>query len=217
MSYRRIAFIRACMATLLSVNILLPVASAAPSEGQTAGESLITNGSLERHIKDQPVNWNFFLHPRAAGVGQYLYPTKEKARDGDWSLKLNASTPPYRTDDQMSTHLVLFQTEVSPAVVALAGKKVILSGWVYVEPESAATPLRLRIRLYGPKDGKLRVYLGDLLKLSVAGQPGEWTQFKQEAELPQGVERLDIQGGWYSLKQPTIQYLDDLRLLAAEQ
>ena len=179
---------------------------------ETDAPSFVVNGSFEQHKGDSPKGWKRTLYPGREGASEFIYLSDAQAKDGEWSLKLDATNVPPQPDAPDQSSLVLLNGSVDRSALDHRGQQLVLSGWVYVEAGSAPSPFRLRVRKYGPKGDRPRVNLGELMEVEAKGRPGEWVRFEQSAVLAPHIEKLDLTGGWYHLDKPSVQYLDDIRL-----
>lgn len=179
-------------------------------------DNFIVNGSFESQGDDGAHGWSVFINPAGEhDASKYIHVSRERARDGDWSLKLNAADPPIHPNDPDQTCGVLLSGGmIDTDLAAYRGKTFVLSGRLYVEQGTQASPFYLRARLYGPSERKKRDFLGDLVKVHAEGRPGEWVRFERAGVLDADSTATDISflGGWQRLDDPSVQYVDDLRL-----
>jgi hypothetical protein len=182
------------------------LASTGPGRAQNA-PSLMANGGFESGDAGQPAAWSCSLYPEAADAGTCLLRSSERARSGEWALKVD-------TDPVLGQDLTLvFNGAVSDQAAAMRKRELSLSGWVYVQPGSATRPINMRLRTFGPDASGTSTFLGDILSVQVMGKPGEWTEFQASGTTPDAqITSIDLHCGIRPDAVRTVQFLDDIWL-----
>jgi len=172
-----------------------------------AQPSLLQNGDFEAGDGARPEGWSRSLYPGEQDAGQCVSRSREQARSGDWALRID-------TGPVVGQELtIVFNGSMPGDPVALRGKTVALTGWVYVEPGTAVRPIQMRLRAFGPDDTGAVAFIGDALSVQVLGQPGAWSEFSASGTVPAGsVTSLDLHCGIRPDTVPTVQFLDDIRI-----
>lgn len=168
-------------------------------------QNLLVNGDLE-----QVGGWNFSLWPNAGKtpVGEALGRSDARAHSGHGALRIDTGATADKTKE------LVFNGQVRPEAKQLAGRRVDFSGWVYIEPGSAVRPISLTLRVWGEADPGKNGLLGTPFAIHVVGRPGAWTKFHATGTLPADkINSIDLHCGIRADAQPTVQYLDDLRLM----
>jgi hypothetical protein len=167
--------------------------------------SFLVNGDLERGTGEQPANWSLSLYPNAGPVGECMARSQERARSGEWSLKIDTASV---VGQDLS---LIFNGSVSAEAATVPGGRLEVSGWVYIEPGTAVRPFGMRLRCFGPDEAGKNAFIGDVLELKVLGTPGEWTQFRASGRLPDAqVTSLDLHCSIRPDVVRTVQFLDDI-------
>jgi len=169
--------------------------------------SLMVNGGFEAGDGAVPAGWSLSLYPEGGDVGACLTRSREQARSGDWSLKVD--TGPVLGQDLT----LVFNGPVAPEVAGMRGQHLELSGWVYTQPGTALRPMGMRLRTFGPNEAGETVFLRDILSVQILGEPGRWTEFRGEGTVPEAtIASVDLHCGLRPDVVPTVQFLDDIVL-----
>ena len=201
-----------CVFTLMFYMLLT---AAAALTGGAAGEevqSFLLNGDFERGTGNDVPDWSRNFYPRPSrieggGIGDCISRSDARARSGRWSLRID-------TGSVLGEEVVLvFNGAVKPEATRLRGKRVVLTGWLYVEPGTALRPLSMRLRMFGREAKGKIVFLGDVLALKILGQPGQWVPFRAEGNIGTGdIRRMDLHCAIRPDVVRTVQFIDALRL-----
>lgn len=200
------------------IALVFACATWAAADGEKP-RSFIVNGSFEQQMDGVLAGWGIYTVPAREDAAQYLAPSKDKAKDGDWALKLSFQEPPKDPKNPANTCMLLFNGEVDPAIIQGKGKTFVMSGWVYVQAGAAPSPVIFRVRTFGPGPQGPSDFLGDLFNITATGKPGEWVKFEETAVLDakKDIKSLNLQCGWTNARQATTQYVDDLRLVVKDE
>jgi Protein of unknown function (DUF4038)/Putative collagen-binding domain of a collagenase len=167
--------------------------------------SFLVNGDFERGTGEQPANWSLSLYPNAGPVGECMARSQERARSGEWSLRIDTASV---VGQELS---LVFNGGISGEAANVPGGRLEVSGWVYIEPGSAVRPFGMRLRCFGPDEAGKNAFIGDVLELKVLGTPGEWTEFRASGRLPGAqVTNLDLHCSIRPDVARTVQFLDDI-------
>lgn len=187
------------------VSLLLPLAL--PHFVQS--RSLLLNGDFEVGKGGELPGWSRALYPPGTkgDVEKCVHRSRERAKSGRWSLKLD-------TGSVLGRELaIVFNGAVSKEALALKGRTLLLTGWVYVQPGTALRPISMRLRAFGRDERERTVFLGDVLSIKVLGEPGRWTKFEARGSLRwENVRSMDLHCAIRPDVVRTVQFLDDLRL-----
>lgn len=165
--------------------------------------SLLLNGDFEGELR----GWSISFYPKGEGIERCIAISDARSKSGRYSLRIDTS--PVLGEE---TTLV-FNGAVSEEATRLAGKRVLLSGWVYIEPRTAVRPISMRLRSFGKDERGRTVFLGDVLSLKVVGKPGEWVRFHSSGVVPDlDIKSMDLHCAIRPDLVRTLQFLDDLRL-----
>ena len=182
------------------------VISALKASGETFS-NLMLNGDFESGKEAIPFGWSFGFYPQRPGIEKCIYRSQERTRAGQWSLRID--TGPVLGEE---TTLV-FNGAISKGAAKLKGQRLVLSGWVYVEPGTAVRPIGMRLRTFGRDEFGKDTFLGDVLEGKVLGEPGKWTQFRFSGIIPnKDIVSMDLHCHIQPDLVRTVQFLDDLRL-----
>jgi len=173
----------------------------------------MVNGDFEAGEGPMPKAWSFSLYPGAVPAGDCLVRAEGPVRSGNWALKID--TGPVVGQDVS----LVFNGAVAQEACALRRQELRLSGWVYVQPRTALRPIHMRLRTFGPDEQGQHVFLGDVLDVTVLGEPGKWVEFRAAGRvLDKNITAMDLHCSIGADVVPTVQFLDDLRLeLAAAE
>jgi len=195
--------------------ILVSVLAAALTFGLVGASSLagqgnlMLNGDFEDGRESVPANWSLGFYPQGSGIEKCIHRSNERVKSGRWALKIDTS--PVLGEE---TTLV-FNGAISPEAAKLKGKRLVLTGWVFIEPKTAVRPITLRLRTFGRDERGNYTFLGDVLQGSVLGEPGKWVQFRFSGVVPhRDITAMDLHCHIQPDLVPTVQFLDDLRLEA---
>jgi hypothetical protein len=190
---------------LVSVAILVFCFGTASSP--KAQNNLMLNGDFEEGKELTPSNWSLSFYPQRPGIEKCIYRSSERVKSGRWSLRID--TNPVLGEE---TTLV-FNGAVSPEAARFKGERLILSGWVFVEPRTAIRPITMRLRTFGRDEKGNYTFLGDVLEGKVLGEPGKWIRFRFSGIVPnRDITAMDLHCHIQPDLVPTVQFLDDLRL-----
>jgi len=165
--------------------------------------SLLVNGDFEGGIQ----GWSMSFYPKGEGIERCISISDARSKSGRCSLRID--TGPVLGEE---TALV-FNGAVSKEAIRLAGKRLTLSGWVYIEPKTAVRPISMRLRTFGKDEKGRGVFLGDVLSLKVLGKPGEWVRFEVSGVVPDlDIRSMDLHCSIRPDLARTLQFIDDLRL-----
>jgi len=182
--------------------ITVLVASAAGGNTQ-----YLLNGDFEAGKNKDLPGWDRSFYPERDGIGNCVYRSDERARSGRWSLKIDTGS--VLGED---TTLV-FNGSVSEEAMKLRGRRLVLSGWVYVEPGTALRPIGMRLRTFGRDREGRNTFLGDVLEVKVLGRPGRWAPFRASGFVPNAdITGMDLHCGIRPDTVRAVQFLDNLRL-----
>jgi len=184
---------------------LTGMGNGATEEGKV---SLLVNGDFEAGAGDDLPGWSRSFYPgREGDIGTCLRRSEERARSGQGSLRID-------TGSILGEEVTLvFNGRVSEEATRLQGQRLVLSGWVYIEPETALRPLGMRLRTFGPDAAGQNAFLGDVLEVTVLGRPGAWVPFTASGAVPEAeITSLDLHCSTRPDTVRTVQFLDDLRL-----
>jgi len=188
---------------VLAIGMLLAGAAACGQEAT----SLMANGGFEAGTDAVPAGWFLSLYPGEKPVGDCLTRSRERARSGEWSLKLDTGS----ILGQAVT--MVFNGAIAGEAAAVRGMRLELSGFVFVEPESALRPIHMRLRTFGPDEKGQNAFLGDILEVTVLGRPGEWTEFRGSGQAPdKDLTGIDLHCSLGPDVVRTVQFLDDICL-----
>ena len=109
-------------------------------------DSLLNNGGFEAGTSDNVPGWTRAFYPQRQGIERCVGPSSEQTHSGKRSLKIDTSAV---LGEEVT---LVFNGSVSPQAVALRGKMLILTGWIYVQPGAALRPIGIVLRAFG-KDG----------------------------------------------------------------
>lgn len=171
-------------------------------------KSLLVNGDFEAGPGNDLPGWSRSFYPgREGDVGTCLRRSEERARSGRGSFQID-------TGSILGEEVTLvFNGQVSEEALRLQGRRLVLSGWVYIAPGTAVRPIGMRLRTFGPDAEGKNAFLGDVLEVTVLGQPGEWVPFRATGTVPMAnLTSLDLHCGLRPDTGRTVQFLDDLRL-----
>ncbi len=169
--------------------------------------NLMLNGDFEEGKDLTPTNWSLGFYPQGTGIEKCIHRTKERVKSGQWSLRID--TKPVLGEE---TTLV-FNGAISPDATKFRGQRLILSGWVFIEPGTAIRPISIRLRTFGRDEKGNYTFLGDVLQGSVLGEPSKWVQFRFSGIVPhKDITAMDLHCHIQPDLVPTVQFLDDLRL-----
>lgn len=190
-------------ALLISLATLL-IATAVPS----SAESLLVNGDFEEGAGGDVPGWSLGFYPQQLGdIRTVIHRSQARAKSGRWSLRID--TGPVLGEE---TTLV-FNGSVSDTVARRRGGTLLLSGWVYVEPGTAARPIQMRLRMFGRDREGRSTFLGDVLQVTAYGKPGRWVRFQAAGSGPTSeVTSMDLHCSISPDILRTVQFLDGLRL-----
>jgi hypothetical protein len=171
--------------------------------------SFLINGDFKRGTGAQPANWSLSLYPGGGPAGTCLGRSQERVRSGEWSLKID-------TAPVVGQELTLvFNGGVSAEAATVPGGRLVVSGWVYIEPGTAVRPFGMRLRCFGPDETGKNAFIGDVLELKALGAPGEWTEFRASGRVPDArVTSLDLHCSIRPDVARTVQFLDDISVRA---
>ncbi|MCX7599858.1 MAG: hypothetical protein N2512_13465, partial [Armatimonadetes bacterium] len=158
---------RRLAARSLLLHALLATLLAGVAHGQETS-SLLLNGTFEAGTASVPEAWSTGLYPSQQPSGECLQRSAERVRSGQWALKID--TGPIVGQDL----LIVFNGAVSERACQLRGQRLNLSGWVYVQPGTALRPIHMRLRTFGPDEKGQNTFLGDVMDITVLGEPGKW-------------------------------------------
>lgn len=172
-----------------------------------SASNLLVNGDFESGSQ----GWSFALWPRPeeTPVGKAMIISEAQARTGSHSLRIDTGAA---SDKQKE---LVFNAAVRDQANSLAGKRLDLNGWIYVEPKTAVRPISMTLRVWGKSDdpGKGGL-LGTPIFLHVAGTPGKWTEFQASGIIPEGqISHMDLHCSIRPDVASTVVYLDDLHLI----
>jgi len=178
--------------------------------GALGGEdgSLLVNGDFEQGTDRDLPGWSRSFYPdRPGDIGTCLRRSEERARSGRGSFCID-------TGSILGEEVTLvFNGRVSEEAPRLRGQRLVLSGWVYIEPGTAIRPFGMRLRTFGPDAEGRNAFLGDVLEVQVLGRPGQWVPFRASGVVPQAhITSMDLHCGLRPDTVRTVQFLDDLRL-----
>ncbi len=180
----------------------------------TTPKSFLVNGSLEDQVDGKAVGWAMSTMPVREDVASYLAPSMDKAKDGEWSLKLNLKDPPKDPNNPKAEWSYFFATGVSRDVLQEKGKPLGFTAWVYAEP-GVEKPARLimRIRAWHPNEKGDGSAVATPIDIAVTPKVGEWTLVEATGMLDPNTNYTDVdmQCGWASGGVVGVQYVDDLR------
>lgn len=183
---------------------------------EKAPKSFIMNGSLEEQVDGKAVGWSTSTSPAREDVASYLAPSMDKAKDGDWSLKLNLKTPPKDPQDPKKEWSYFFAPSVSRDVLQEKGKTLLFTAWVYAEPGvEKPSRLILRMRVWRPNEKGDASVAEAPIDVLVTPKIGEWTRVEATGMLNPNTAYTDVdmQCGWAEGGVVGVQYVDDLRLV----
>jgi len=171
-------------------------------------KSFLNNGSYETQKKGKAVYWHLHLWPKRKDVEQYIYVSQEQAKEGKWSLKIDAK-PPLKPKTSLC-----FNGNVSKDVLKTQGKPLAFSGWVYTPKDGGDMTISLRVRQWGKNEKGKNAFFGDAIALTVKGKPGEWMKFEKVGVIDpkKKVLSLDLHCNAKTSKEKGVRYVDDVRL-----
>ncbi len=172
------------------------------------GKSFLLNGDFEEDEERTPSGWAIAFYPQRQGdVYRCVYHSNERAKSGTASLCID--TQPILGEEVT----LVFNGAVAKEATQLRGKRLVLSGWVYVEKGSVARPIGMRLRTFGRNEEGRVTFLGDVLELKVLGTPGKWERFQASGVVPnKDIIGMDLHCSISPDIVRTLQYLDDIRL-----
>jgi len=177
-------------------------------------KNFIVNGSLEDQVDGKAVGWSMTMIPAREDVASFLAPSMDKAKDGQWSLKLNLKDPPKDANGAKVDACYFFATGVSRDVLQEKGKPLCFTAWVYAEP-GVAKPSRLilRIRAWHPNEKGEGSVVFAPIDIGFTPKVGEWTQVEVTGMLDPNTNYTDVdmQCGWADGNVAGVQYVDDMR------
>jgi Glycoside hydrolase 123, catalytic domain len=195
---------RAIAALLVGVCVALPLGVAAFSQGEP---SLMANGGFELGTGAVPSGWSLSVYPGEKPVGDCLTRSREHAHSGDWALKVDTGS----LVGQAVT--LVFNGAIAGEPAGLRGKALDLSGFVFVQPETALRPIHMRLRMFGPDEQGQNAFLGDVLEVTLLGRPGTWTEFRASGTVAdKAITGMDLHCSIGPDVVRAVQFLDDIRL-----
>ena len=196
--------VRSAVVHISAVVMVLAIASSGCAQ---KAQSFTVSGGFEEGDGDAPSGWSRAFYPAREGIEDCLERSDERARSGQWSLKVD--TQPVVGEEVT----LVFNGPVSKEATGLRGETLVLSGWVYIEPGTAMRPIGMRLRTFGPDEEGKHAFLGDVLRVKVLGKPGVWTQFAASGTVAdREISGMDLHCAIRPDAVPTIQFLDDIRL-----
>ena len=168
-------------------------------------KNFILNGDFEGK---ELSGWSLAFHPREEkDIKKCIHLSDKRAKAGNQSLEIN-------TNPVLGEEVTLvFNGAVSNELINYKGRRVILSGWVYIENGTAMRPLHMRLRTFGRDEKGNSVFLGDVLEITVLGRVGEWVKFQSIGTIPENnITGMDLHCSISPDIVPTVQFLDDLHL-----
>ena len=179
---------------------------AAPCAGQGA-KQFLKNGDFEQPAPRGVPGWSLSFYPKGEGVERCVGISDARARSGKRALRVD-------TGPVLGRELaIVFNGAVDKAAAALRGERLALSGWLYLEKDSAVRTLRMRLRTFGRDAQGKTTFLGDVLALTLLGSPGQWTKFEATGVVPDAdVTSMDLHCSIRPDVVRVVLYLDDLRL-----
>ena len=196
-------FLLECGLFLLAFRL---AAQLAPMEPR---DSLLLNGDFEQGSEERVPGWTLQVWPesRATPLGGALARVNTRVRSGNRSLRID--TLPLL--GKMTT--LVFNGAISAEATALRGQRLDLSGWVYVEPDTAVRPFNMVLRAWGPDASGKTSLVGTPFSISVVGRPGCWIQFHASGVVPDTeITSMDLHCSIRPDVVRTLQYVEDLRL-----
>lgn len=174
--------------------------------------SFLKNSRFEEQKKGKPLYWNPHFWPREAGIEKYIYLSREQARDGEWSLKLDAR-PPLEPKKSLC-----FNGTVDKDILETKGKTLVLSGWVYAPENAGSFTISFRVRMWGKDEQGKTKHLGDVASIYANTKPGEWVRFEKAGRIPteKPVLRLDLHCNAKTPDAKAVCYVDNVRLTLKE-
>jgi hypothetical protein len=150
--------------------------------------SLMVNGDFEQGAEAGVPGWSLQVWPEAGapGLNGALARSNARARTGQWALRID--TQPLLG----STRTLVFNGTISGPFARLRGQRLDLSGWVYVEPDSALRPFSMVLRVWGKDQAGKTMLLGTPISASILVRLGTETRFfspRQPLQFP-GAESL---------------------------
>ncbi|MCS7254861.1 MAG: DUF6067 family protein [Armatimonadota bacterium] len=195
-----------CVNIVQACIVLLPLCLSSLNSPGLQG-NLMLNGDFEEGKDLTPTSWSLSFYPKRTGIEKCIHRSKEQAKSGQWSLRID--TKPVLGEET----ILVFNGTISPEAANFKGQKLILSGWVFVEPGTAVRPISIRLRTFGRDEKGNYTFLGDALQGSVLGEPGKWVQFRFPGIVPnREIKAMDLHCHIQPDLVPTVQFLDDLRL-----
>lgn len=194
---RRVAYV------LLIILGILPVGLARAEAG-----SFLLNGDFAEGEGKIPSGWAISFYPQREGdVYNCIYRSTARAKSGTTSLCID--TQPILGEEVT----LVFNGTIAREATQLRGKRLVLSGWVYVEKGTPARPIGMRLRTFGRDEEGRGIFLGDVLELTVFGTPGKWVRFQASGVVPnKEITGMDLHC-WISPDiVRVLQYLDDVRV-----
>ena len=186
--------------------VLFVIGLAAHAVAVPSASSLLLNGDFEEGTGTVPSHWSLSFYPHDP-VGGTLTRSLEQAHAGRWSLRID--TGPVLGKDGV----LCFNEDVAAGAQTLRGRRVALSGWVYVQPGSALRPLSATLRLWDRDAKGNGVYAGSAFDGHILGTPGAWKPFRLHGRVPDVPFRsMDLHCSIRPDVTPTVQFIDDLRL-----
>jgi hypothetical protein len=174
--------------------------------GQTFG-NLMLNGDFESGKDTIPSGWSLSFYPQRSGVEKCVYRSQERVKSGQWSLRIDTGS----VLGEETT--IVFNGAVSREVAKLKGQRLVLSGWVYVEPGTAVRSIGMRLRAFGKDESGKDTFLSDVFGGKVLGEQGKWVQFRFSGTIPsKDIVNMDLHCHIRPDLVRTVQFLDDLRL-----
>ena len=207
-----------------------------PQATERPKKSYVRNGGFESVKADKPVMWGLSSYPRT-NVQELLSRwtvTTEKAHSGTRSLKIDFSGLDARKAQQANgRELLIYHHLHRKDVLALRGKRVILSMWAFYEslPTSPVGPYMpgpwfdVSAGVQGKTIGLVdfvmkRPFLAQFGYVTDAQVLGQWVRIEKKLSVPAEAKWLRLRGGLsaWDTRDPkrranrTSLYLDDVRI-----
>lgn len=170
--------------------------------------SLLVNGDFEQGTDHELPGWSRSFYPdRPGDIGTCLRRSAERTRSGKSALCIDTSS---LLGEEVT---LVFNGHVAEEATRLTGQRLVLSGWVYIQPGTAIRPIGMRLRTFGPDAEGRNAFLGDVLEVQVLGRPGQWVPFRASGVVAEAnITSMDLHCGLRPDTVRTVQFLDDLRL-----
>lgn len=169
------------------------------------GKDFLLNGDFEGK---ELSGWSLAFYPRGdKDIKQCIHLSDKRAKRGSQSMEIN-------TNPVLGEEVTLvFNGAISNELMNYKGKRVMLSGWVYIEKGTALRPIHMRLRTFGIDEKGNSAFLGDVLEITVLGRVGVWVKFQAIGTIPgKNITGMDLHCSISPDIVPTVQFLDDLHL-----